>query len=223
MCPIRQSATALFTGEGTVVRYVAIFLVLTIASIAGAQTPPAIPQILSAPAPTPDPNVGRVLYGEQPLFEVIDAKPYEPRWRMDLLLGAPTGIRFQRQLGESRLWAEVGAGGYLWWPTVFAGVRSEGRMFSGASDVLSVRPGLIAYYLQGYTIDDRSRNWDGWDGDYRIRTAGMVAIDFDLSWKHRWLDSLHGEIALKLGAGVAFTNRCAYVLPLAGLSLGVNY
>ena len=98
-------------------------------------------------------------------------------------------------------------------------------MFSGAADVLSVRPGLMAYYLPGYTVEDRhrGRNWDLWDGSYRIRTAGMAAIDFDLSWKHRWLDAIHSEIALKLGAGVAFTNHDAFVLPLAGLSFGINY
>ena len=105
-------------------RCLVVLIAILVASIAHAQTPPAIPQqplaIPSAPAPTPDPNAGRVLYGEQPLFEVIDTKPYEPRWRLDLLLGAPSGIRFQRQLGESRIWAEVGAGSYLWWPAVFA-------------------------------------------------------------------------------------------------------
>lgn len=186
---------------------------------------PPLPPGQSAPAPTPDPNAGKQIYGQQTLFEVVDTVPYEPRWRMDLLLGAPTGLRFQRQIAESRYWFEIGGGAYLWWPAVFAGIRSEGRMIATSADILSVRPGLIAYYLPGYSVHDEGRNrrWSFDDYDYRVRTAGMLALDFDLSWKHRWTNAFHSEIALKLGVGVLATSRYVDVAPLAGLSLGFNY
>lgn len=178
--------------------------------------PAPSPAQVPAPNPVPDPNAGKQFYGEQPLFEPIVLCEPEPLWRTDLLLGAPTAIRLQRQLGERRLWAEVGAGFYLAWPTVFAGIRSEGPMFNGHSDLLSVRPGLTAFYLQGWETE-HGRHWD------EIETAMMVALDFDLSWQHRWSSRFHSTLALKLGAGVAFNHNDAIVLPLAGLSIGFNY
>ena len=180
--------------------------------------PAPAPSPVQVPVPTavPDPNAGKQFYGEQPLFEPMVICEPEPLWRTDLLLGAPTAIRFQRQLSERRIWAEAGAGFYLAWPTVFAGVRTEGPMFNGHSDLLSVRPGLTAYYLQGW----EERHGNHWD---EIETAMMVALDFDLSWRHRWSSHFHSTLALKLGAGVAFNQNDAIVLPLAGLSIGFNY
>lgn len=178
--------------------------------------PAPSPAPAMAPIPLLDPNAGKQFYGEQPLFEPAIAYESEPLWRADLLIGAPTGIRLQRQLDHRRLWAEFGAGFYLAWPTVFAGVRTEGPMFHGHSDLLSVRPGLTAFYLQGWE-ERHGRHW------HEIESVMMVALDFDLSWRHRWTSHFHSTLALKLGAGVAFYERDAFVLPLAGLSIGFNY
>jgi hypothetical protein len=180
---------------------------------APAPSPAPAPALVQTSVPTP--NAGKQFYGEQPLFEPVVYES-EPLWRADLLIGAPTGLRLQRQLDHRRLWAEFGAGFYLAWPTVFAGIRSEGPMFNSHSDLLSVRPGITAFYLQGWE-ERHGRYWDG------IETAMMVALDFDLSWRHRWSSHFHTTLALKLGAGVAFYERDAFVLPLAGLSLGFNY
>ena len=202
----------------------AVLFVVVLASFAVRLTAQDLPPtpIKPAPAPSPapvqvpDPNAGKQFYGDQPLFEPAVACEPDPLWRVDLLLGAPTGIRLQRQLDSRRLWAEFGAGFYLAWPTVFAGLRSEGPIFNGHSDLLSVRPGITAFYLQGWE-ERHGRHWDV------IDTAMMVALDFDLSWRHRWSSHFHSSLALKLGAGVAFYQSDAYVLPLAGLSFGFNY
>jgi hypothetical protein len=205
-------------------RAFACLLLLVVGGVTPAQDLPPLPvpppqPLAPAPAPTPDPNAGKYLYGTQPLFEPIVMTEPEPVWRTDLLLGGPTALRVQRQLPGRRLWVEGGAGWVWFWPTVFAGVRGEGTLFDGASDVFSVRPGLDAYYLQGWGNDRRG----GYNLFSDMPSGLMVTLDFDLSWRHRFSRFVHGEVAMKVGLGPVIANGRVIPLPVGALSVGLNY
>lgn len=144
-----------------------------------------------------------------------------PKWRADLVLGAPTMLRAQRKLGDARVWAE-GGGGLLWiWPAAFVGVRGEGRLHEGERNTFTVRPGFDVYYAQGYKTGG-----GGFLFPDEFPSFVMPALDFDLYWEHRYSTKVHGLLGLKLGGGLAVGNfgRGSVVpVPLVALTVGFAY
>ena len=170
-----------------------------------AQTPPA-------PSPTDlltgQPNV-------PPPAAVIPAAPaadFEPAvWQVDLLVGGPLAVRVSRQLGDSRVWAEGGAGLYLIWPTAFAGVRFDGRVFHGRRHEVLVRPGVDVAWVYA------------WDLRHSDRSAGVVIGDIDFMWRRTWADGGAMELGLKLGVAAPLTPGARGVAPVAALLGGFSF
>lgn len=163
---------------------------------------------------------------EEPSAAAILTEPAPARcgceWRADLLVGVPTGLRVQKQLGESRVWLEGGAGAYLILPTVFAGIRTEGRIVETKHHMLSVRPGLDVYYMQGYDYQSDYARYRLYDTGH-VPTYVTPALDFDFEWRLRWAEQFHSTCGLKLGCGVAISHDRSFVVPIAALTVGFNY
>ncbi|CAN5124453.1 hypothetical protein BH11PLA2_BH11PLA2_14150 [soil metagenome] len=196
-----------------------------------AQTPPVVPPTVtgfeSRPLVAPPPTTVQVLpLNEGPSQTLIQpgVMVVEDRcpWQFDVILGAPTALRLQHQIGDSRVWWEVGAGGYLIFPTVFAGLRTETRLLETRNHTIAVRPGIDVYYLGRY--DDRGhyrRRYSIYD-DLYVPDFGAVAIDIDFQWRARFSEHFHGLVGLKLGCGAAF-GSVSGPMPIVGMTFGGNF
>jgi hypothetical protein len=139
-------------------------------------------------------------------------------WQVDLLIGLPSGVRVQRELIPGRIWAEAGAGVYVIVGTAFVGLRGEGRIFESASTALLVRPGVDAYYVQGFIDHDRGGHYF----NSNTESLGAVAIDIDFQWRQRWTRRFHGLATFKIGAGCTF-GSVIYPFPILGVGIGGNF
>jgi hypothetical protein len=144
-------------------------------------------------------------------------------WQFDVLLGAPTALRLQHRIFESRVWWEVGVGGYLVFPTAFAGLRTEGRLIETRRHVVAVRPGLDIYYMGGYDEPPRPRRrYSFYDDELHVPAFGAIAFDIDFQWQARWSDRFESIAGLKLGCGGAF-GQVSGAVPIAALFFGCNF
>lgn len=169
--------------------------------------------------PTPEPAASRAA---DPL---LDASPKvtlaESPWRSDITFGLPTALRVQRRIGESNAWFEAGAGVYVVIPTVFVGVRADADVFASRSNALCVRPGIDVYY--GFPISYRSSGWHSRDRTENTKSIGVIALDFDMLWRHRFGERIHGQFGVKLGCGAGFADGFWAPIPIAGLIAGFSY
>ncbi len=136
----------------------------------------------------------------------------ESPWRSDITFGLPIALRVQRRIGESNAWFEAGAGVYVIVPMVFVGVRADADVFASRSNALCVRPGIDVYY-------GIPTSWRG-NG---TNSVGVIALDFDMLWRHRFGERLHGQFGVKLGCGAGFSDRYWAPIPIVGLIAGFSY
>ncbi len=156
---------------------------------------------------------------------LLDAAPKvilaESPWRSDITFGLPIAVRLQRRIGESNAWFEAGAGVYAVIPTVFVGVRADANVFAGRTNALCVRPGIDAYY--GFPIHYRSSGWHSREHTENTKSVGVIALDFDMLWRHRFGERIHGQFGVKLGCGAGFSDRYWAPIPIVGLIAGFSY
>jgi hypothetical protein len=148
------------------------------------------------------------------------AAPCEVCWTADLLLGLPTGVRFQHTLGEDggRNWLVEGfAGLEVIFPMAGVGLRRRFTPMSGQWDQFVISPGLDFYLL--YNTFHNGGSWFGGGATFE-----MVSADVELVWQHRLSDRCAGNVGLKLGAGyVGNENGCPVIIPLADLFFGFRF
>lgn len=156
---------------------------------------------------------------------LLDAAPKvilaESPWRSDITFGLPIAVRLQRRIGESNAWFEAGTGVYVIVPMVFVGVRADANVFAGHTNSLCVRPGIDAYY--GFPIRYRSSGWHSREHSENTKSVGVIALDFDMLWRRRLSERIHGQFGIKLGCGAGFTDRYWAPIPIVGLIAGFSY
>ena len=144
---------------------------------------------------------------EQPPVEVLDPA----RWQVDLLLGAPVSLRVQRQIGDSKVWGEAGAGLYIVWPMVYAGLRVDAKMFESRRHEVLFRPGVDVAWVYSYRIFESDR------------TVGFLLADADFVWRRKSTDGGATEIGLKLGVAAPVTRGAKGVFPIVALLYGFSF
>lgn len=125
------------------------------------------------------------------LQHVIDAK---------LLLGLPTGVRFQAALDrqDCRAWlVEAFAGYELFNPAFGFGGRLLFIPATGShGDALKIGPGLNFYYFVGDHSSGEHWFTSGQDGYF-------VVPNIEVAWLHDFHDHFGWELGLDLGVGLA--------------------
>lgn len=140
-------------------------------------------------------------------------------WRVDLLIGLPTGIRAQHTFAgdDRRAWlAEGFVGLEAIFPSVGGGIRRRYAPCCGKNNALIVSPGLDAYLL----INPLS-NFDGSFGG-GAAIGGLFTADVDLIWQHGFSERWGGELGLKLGVGLGVADS-AGILPVASVFAGCRF
>lgn len=143
--------------------------------------------------------------------EVIDCG----LWRTDVVFGLPIALRVQRRIGEHGIWAEGGLAVYGIVPSVFAGMRFDGRIYEGKQNAWYSRPGFDLYYSPVHG-----------DGGFLNRPFNNIfALTFenDLSWRRVWSERVHSHLGLKAGLGVAFAGSNVWPVPVLGITCGLQY
>src|SRR4051794_31191779 len=145
------------------------------------------------------------------------APPYDQYYSVDLVIGFPTGVRVQRELGgeAGRGWLLEGVAGVgLVFPMAGGGVRRRVMVARGGRGSFSVSPGVNAYMLYN-TLHD------GWFSG-GPSTLGLVTADVDILWQRAVSDRCSGHLGIKLGAGAAFGVR-EVTVPVVGVVFGFNF
>ncbi len=188
------------------------FRLLAAAGLMIASLPlPAQDRFAEAPAPARPVYVADGLLDSDKSHDLIDLG----EWRTDLVFGLPTAIRAQRRIGDGNAWAEGGVALYGFVPSLFAGVRFDGRIYEGRRNSWFSQPGFDFYYSPVR----------GSGGFLNRPFRGIAAVTFenDLSWSRAWTDRLHGHLGLKAGFGVAFAGSNVWPVPVLGLTCGFQY
>lgn len=188
-------------------RWMAVVVGCWIATIPSA----AQDRFAETPAPARTAYVADGLLETDKHHEIIDLGD----WRTDIVFGIPTAIRAQHRIGTSNAWGEGGVALYGLLPSIFAGVRFDGRIYEGQRNTWFSQPGFDFYFspVRG------SGNF------FHKRFRNVVAVTFenDLSWSRAWTDRFHGHLGLKAGFGVAFAGSNVWPVPVLGLTCGFEY
>ena len=144
---------------------------------------------------------------EQPSGEAFDPA----RWQVDLMMGAPIAVRVQRQIGDSKLWGEAGAGLYLVWPIAYAGLRVDAIMFENRRHEVLFRPGVDVSWVYAFRLFDRDRS------------VGFILADADFVWRRKTTDGGSTQIGLKLGVAAPLTSGASGVFPTVALLYGFTF
>ena len=177
---------------------------------------PDIPEGQAPPPPTPAlPSATDVLTGTA----VTSSIPTHSR--VDLLIGTQFALRWQQRTPYP-VWLEGGLGlFYIILPEVFVGVRTDRGLYSTERHTFSIRPGIDAHL--GVNPFANSK---GFLGGGPLLVPGVTA-DVESVWRARWWDGVHGQLGLKLGAGVFLGesegHAKAVVLPLLGFTFGLEF
>lgn len=164
-----------------------------------------------APAPS-------IPAGVPPVLWVPAAEPANP-WEADFVFGLPLGVRFQRSLhpGEGGLAAEGFVGLFLIFPTVGGGLRLQHAPIGDLNDALLLNPGIDAYLLLNPFAGTSGEDFIGGPA-----AAGVLAVDVDCAWQHRYGEACSGELGFKLGGGIGFSRRVGFI-PLVGVFAGLRF
>jgi len=188
----------------------ALALLIAASGLASGQTPsaPLLADPLSAPRATPPVPPGDALLDRTPVL-AGRPEPTEDRYRFSADLGLPTGIRLGARIGESRFWAEFGAG--VWWIIPFAStaLRYDFRVYGGASDCLAVRPSVSATYIPITR-------------DLIVGCGG----DVEFVWQHRFTSGFVTDIGFRVGATALFgpwTDGRVPVAPVVAIVLAAQF
>lgn len=157
---------------------VGVVTLLALGSTAFGQQPDPL---LGTPAKTPlaDPLL-------EPTRRLVECPPpAREDWRAALDFGLPTGVRVQRRLGESNLWAEGGVG--VWWivPYVSACVRYDCPLLRRERNLFAVRPGISA------TLILLGPNFG-------------TGLDTEFIWQHTFNGRVTTELGFRLGMTAVF-------------------
>jgi hypothetical protein len=178
----------------------------------------AAPLPASEPVPV-QPGPGELLTAPPGLHAAVAVDPPAPadtHLRFDAILGLPTALRVQARLSHTRLWAECGGGFYLIFPGVFAGLRVDAPVVETCRDCLLFRPGVTGWFIPAG--DTGGGGYLG--GEYR--NVGIVSLDADAIWRHRWTGRFHTDLGVKFGLGLGIGNG-VIPLPHLGLLVGCEY
>lgn len=143
--------------------------------------------------------------------EIIDCG----RWRTDIVFGLPIALRAQRQIGDKGIWAEGGLALYVVVPSVFLGVRFDGKIYEGERNAWYTRPGVDVYYSP-------VRDSGGWF-NRPFSNILAITVDNDITWRRKWTDRLYGHLGLKAGIGVAIAGGNVWPVPVLGITCGFQY
>jgi hypothetical protein len=126
-------------------------------------------------APPPDPVLDRTV-------TLIECPPPTPRddWRVALDLGLPTGVRVQRRVFDSNLWAEGGVGAWLIVPFVSGCLRYDCTLLRRERNLFAVRPGVSATLVV-------------WAPNFG------AGIDSEFIWQHTFHKRHTTELGVRLG------------------------
>jgi hypothetical protein len=168
----------------------------------------------------PPPSVPPVAENTGPLDAVLSAgpAPSQPSSTVDLILGLPTGFRFQRPVDDDRMWHLEGFVGLeLIYPIVGGGLRRRYEPLRGEHDALVVAPGFDAYLM--YNVF--------WHSDFPFFSggpplAGLFTADVDFLWRHNFSECCQSQLGFKLGAGAGYGARWG-VLPVAAVFSGIRW
>jgi hypothetical protein len=168
----------------------------------------------------PPPPVPPVVENTGPLDAVLPAgpAPAQPSSTVDLILGLPTGFRFQRPVDDDRRWHLEGFVGLeLIYPIAGGGFRRRYEPLAGESDALIVAPGFDAYLM--YNVF--------WHSDFPFFSggpplAGLFTADVDFLWRHSFTECCQSQLGFKLGAGVGYGARWGPV-PVASVFTGIRW
>ena len=135
------------------------------------------------------------------------------RTALDVMMGSPLGlsVRLQRQLDAAPLYIEGSIGTFLFASGVGVGVRGEFKNELGQCDALIARPGVSVYLLAST------------ERIYENHSVGVLAVDVDLAWQHRYGWNGIGEFGIKLGPGVTIGHSNTELFPIFGLYHGWRF
>jgi hypothetical protein len=171
---------------------------------------------------TPLPEAGPLLVTVPPATQ----ESLRSGWGANLLLGLPTGVRLQKELDsgpDPAFVLEGFVGLFVVLPTVGGGIRYRCSPIQGRTDCLFLSPGVDAYVL----FYPSHRESDGWFSDnppneFGPQVFGLVSVDVDCAWQHRFGRHADGELGVKLGGGVSLSQPSGF-LPLVGIYGGIRY
>jgi hypothetical protein len=152
--------------------------------------------------------------GPEPPPSLLMAEP-EPIRRMglDVIVGSPLGlaVRLQRRLDSAPIFVEGSIGTFFFGSGVGIGVRREFANELGRCDTLVARPGVSLYFiaLSELIFEDQG--------------VGVVAVDVDLAWQHRYSWGGIGEFGVKLGPGITIGRSDPKFLAIIGLYHGWRF
>ncbi len=187
-------------------RLLAVAIVVLLASVA-AEAQEAPPE----PLPAKPVYVADGLLPTDKQHEIIECG----RWRTDIVFGLPIALRVQRQIADHGIWAEGGLAVYGFVPSVFAGVRFDGRIYEGKRNAWFSRPGFDMYFSPVHG-----------DGGFLNRPFNNIfafTFENDISWRRKWNERVQSHIGLKAGLGVAFAGSNVWPVPVLGLTCGFQY
>ena len=157
-----------------------------------AEPPPLVPNPLPVPNETYFGLPARGPATVDPLLEpntkLVEPPPVLQRRedvRIALDLGLPTGVRVQKRIFETDIWAEVGVGAYVIVPFVSGCLRYDGTLYRGRRNLFAFRPGISATCV----IADPNLG---------------IGLDAELVWQHTYNDRFTSELGVRLGCTEVF-------------------
>lgn len=146
--------------------------------------------------PPPDPLLGPERRAVPPPDPVLDRTqtlvecpppPNRDDWRVAFDVGLPIGLRVQRRLFDTNLWAEAGAGVWAIVPFVSACLRYDGTLLKRERNLFAIRPGVSATAIL-------------WGPNFG------TGIDSEFVWQHTFGGKVTTELGFRLGVTAVFGN-----------------
>lgn len=169
------------------------------------------------PADTPPPIVNPEREG--PCDYLLPACPDRggAKCTVDVIVGLPTGFRFQRAVDDDRRWHLEGFVGLEFiFPIAGVGVRRRYEPLCGKHDALIVAPGIDGYAMYNIFHDG------GFFLSGGVPVIGIAAADVDILWRHSFTERCESQLGLKIGAGAGYGVRWG-VAPIVGVFSGFRW
>jgi hypothetical protein len=183
-------------------------------------TPSAEGPRAELPAGRPEQGPRVELPAVAPVGDALPPPKTADPWAVEFLLGAPLGVRLQRDVltnEDQALVVEGFAGVEVLFPEVGGGIRYRVPLRLGGRDALVIAPGVDAYLL--------ANPFHGGGRGYLsggTAAAGLYTLDTDLMWQHTFRLHTEGDFGIKLGAGVAEGNTWV-VIPVVSVLCGWRF
>lgn len=112
----------------------------------------------------------------------------DDHWRVAVDFGLPIGVRVQRRLGESNVWAEAGVGAWLIAPFASVCLRYDLTVLKRERNLFALRPGVSATCVL-------------------LGPNPAFGIDCECLWQHTFAERFTLEMGVRLGASVVIPSR----------------